>query len=113
MFAEKTKVPADKSAGEIRKALLTFGGKDFALATHSDKAHIAFTYKEMRVKIVFSTPTNPGESATLAQKKKHEQAINTRWRQLLLCVKAKLESINCGIETFEQAFMAHIETTGI
>jgi hypothetical protein len=31
-----------------------------------------------------------------------------RWRALLLCVKAKLESVSSKIETFEEAFLAHV-----
>ena len=37
-----------------------------------------------------------------------EQALRTRWRALLLCIKAKLESVESGIETFDTAFMAQI-----
>ncbi|WP_210205670.1 hypothetical protein [Pseudaminobacter salicylatoxidans] len=38
-----------------------------------------------------------------------EQACRSRWRALYLCIKAKLESIDSGIETFEDAFLAHIQ----
>ncbi len=38
-----------------------------------------------------------------------EQACRSRWRALFLCIKAKLESIESGIETFEDAFLAHIQ----
>jgi hypothetical protein len=37
-----------------------------------------------------------------------EQACRQRWRALLLAIKAKLESVECGISTFEQEFMAFI-----
>lgn len=109
MFAEKTKVPAEKSAGEIKKALTQFGTENFSLKTERDKASIGFTYKNVAVKVRFSLPEKPGKSSTIAQRKKYEQATNTRWRQLLLCIKAKLESVCMNIETFDQAFMAHIE----
>jgi hypothetical protein len=38
-----------------------------------------------------------------------DQACRERWRALLLCIKAKLESVESGIETFEDAFLAHIQ----
>ncbi|WP_210386043.1 hypothetical protein [Phyllobacterium sp. SYP-B3895] len=38
-----------------------------------------------------------------------EQACRSRWRALLLSIKAKLESVEAGIETFEDAFLAHIQ----
>jgi hypothetical protein len=31
-----------------------------------------------------------------------------RWRALVLAIKAKLESVQSKIETFEQAFYAHV-----
>lgn len=37
-----------------------------------------------------------------------DQAARQRWRALLLCLKAKLEAVECGITTFEEEFMAHI-----
>lgn len=38
----------------------------------------------------------------------YEQQCRTYWRRLLLCIKAKLESVETGIETFEEAFLAQI-----
>jgi hypothetical protein len=37
-------------------------------------------------------------------KKKNREA----WRALLLCIKAKLVSVESKIETFEEAFLAHV-----
>ena len=37
-----------------------------------------------------------------------EQACRSLWRSLLLCIKAKLEAVDSGIEMFEDAFMANI-----
>jgi hypothetical protein len=37
-----------------------------------------------------------------------EQTTRTRWRALLLVIKAKLESIESGIATFDDEFLAHI-----
>jgi len=42
----------------------------------------------------------------------NDQAIRQRWRALLLAIKSKLESVDCGIETFEEAFLAHIVMPG-
>lgn len=36
------------------------------------------------------------------------QASRSLWRALLICVKAKLESVESKIESFEEAFMAHV-----
>ena len=37
-----------------------------------------------------------------------EQEAREKWRALLLCIRAKLESVSSGVETFEQAFLAHM-----
>jgi len=37
-----------------------------------------------------------------------EQETRTRWRSLLLVVKAKLEAIESGIASFEDEFLAHV-----
>lgn len=38
---------------------------------------------------------------------RHERAA---WRALFFAIKSRLESVDYGIETFEQAFLAHIVT---
>jgi hypothetical protein len=38
----------------------------------------------------------------------YDQEVRRRWRALGLVIKAKLESVESGIETFESAFMANI-----
>ena len=40
--------------------------------------------------------------------KEWEQAVRQRWRALALVIKAKLESVESGIETTEQAFLANV-----
>jgi hypothetical protein len=37
-----------------------------------------------------------------------EQACRQKWRALALVIKAKLEAVESGIETFEQAFLSNI-----
>jgi hypothetical protein len=43
-----------------------------------------------------------------AQQAAWEKAYQQKWRSLVLAVKAKLVSVADGIETFEEAFMAHV-----
>jgi hypothetical protein len=39
---------------------------------------------------------------------KEQKAQRQKWRALLLCIKAKLEAVESKIETFEEAFLAHV-----
>lgn len=48
----------------------------------------------------------PGENE--ASRKTREQITRSRWRALLLCIKAKLEAVESKIETFEEAFLSHV-----
>jgi hypothetical protein len=41
-----------------------------------------------------------------------EQEERQKYRALLLVIKAKLESVESEIETFEQAFLAHLALPG-
>ncbi len=42
----------------------------------------------------------------------YEQAGRQRWRALALVIKAKLEAVESGVETFEDAFLSHIVLPG-
>jgi hypothetical protein len=57
---------------------------------------IAFGMKDAR--LVFRLPL-PNDNP---------QDQRSRWRGLLLCIKAKFESVDRGVETFEEAFLSHV-----
>jgi hypothetical protein len=44
--------------------------------------------------------------------KEHEKACRSAWRALMLAIKAKLVSVESGVEQFEEAFLAHIVVPG-
>ena len=56
---------------------------------------------------VMRTPTGIQRSPT-SRAVALEQARRQRWRALLLVVTAKLEAIEVGIETVDEAFLAHV-----
>ena len=63
-------------------------------------AIIVFEAHERRLR--FNLPLQEGSSEK-AQRLRRQQ-----WRALLLCIKAKLEAVASNIETFEEAFLAHV-----
>lgn len=99
-YAAYTKVPVDKTRAEIEGALKKAGAKSFAYFTEEGRAIVVFEIANRRVR--FDLPL-PAEEAT-----KEARIRRERWRALLLCIKAKLESVASKIETFEEAFLAHI-----
>jgi len=99
-FAAKTKVPVDVTRNEIERTLMRYGAKRFAYFTETGRAIIVFEAAGRRIR--FDLPVPSGETD------KDRQIQRQRWRALLLCIKAKLESVESKIETFEEAFLAHV-----
>lgn len=54
------------------------------------------------------TPVTRDIRSKVAQEAAYDQAVRSRWRALLLIVKAKLEAVEAGIVTLESEFLAHI-----
>lgn len=107
-YAAKTSVSVDRTVGEIRKVLTRAGASGFAFAGSGSKVFVAFQVGGMGVKMILRLPCDPGPGATAASIKSYEQVCRSRWRSLLLVIKAKVTSIEHGIETFEQAFLPHL-----
>lgn len=99
-YAARTEVSVDKSRTEIERTLKRYGADRFAYFTEADRAIVVFEAKQRRIRFDLPVP----EAATT----KGEQLQRSRWRALLLCIKAKLESVDSKIETFEEAFLAHV-----
>lgn len=95
-YAEHTKVPVDRTKAELEKTLQRFGAEGFGTYTERDKAIVVFSTADRRVRFI------------LPLTEANERELRRRWRALLLCIKAKLESVASNIESFEDAFMAHI-----
>jgi hypothetical protein len=102
-YANKTVVPATQSRIEIERTLARYGATGFAYGTETGRAHIGFQTKDRRIR--FLLPLTPPSQCTQAQA---EQFERSRWRALLLSIKAKLEAVESGIETFDEAFLSHI-----
>lgn len=99
-FAADTKVPVVQTRGEIENTLTRYGASAFAFAIDARHARIMFEHSERRVR--FDLPLPEGTDA------KTEREKRRLWRALLLCLKARLEGVDSGIESFEEAFLAHV-----
>jgi hypothetical protein len=98
-FAAYTKVPVEKTRMEIEKLVVGRGARSFATFLESSRGMIAFQLAERNIRFVVPIPP-----------KMKDQEIRSRWRALFLVIKAKLEGIDAGIETIEEAFLAHVVT---
>ena len=105
-YAAKTTVPVAQTRAEIELMLQRIKAKQYATAVDYEarSARVQFRLNDrvVRFAIALPDPRRVGVGAKL------DRAERQRWRALLLVIKAKLESIESGIETFEHAFLSQI-----
>lgn len=100
-FAVDTKVPVAQTRAEIESLLTKFGATSFAYAMQPKGATIMFECNGRRIRFDLPLPIASTEAKT---GRMHRE----KWRALFLSVKAKLVSVDTEIETFEEAFLAHV-----
>lgn len=99
----ETRVPVERTRAEIERLLGRFKATGFAYGSEVGRAMIGFQTKERRIRFMLPLVAKPAMS-----QKQVEQMVRYRWRALYLTIKAKLEGIDAGIETFDEAFIAHV-----
>jgi hypothetical protein len=116
-YAQETTVPVDRSKAEIERLVQRYGATEFATGWRASRAVIQFQMRDCYVRFLLPLPDKSkfnktpsgrrtrSESDTL---KAWEQGCRQRWRALALTIKAKLESVESGIEEFEVAFMGQV-----
>lgn len=118
-YAENTQVSVDKSIGEIIALIRKHGAERIAQMQEPGRIAMQFFLKDRLLRFVITLPTTEegpqrdrhGYSLSPDQKlKKQQQRHRQRARALLLVIKAKLESVESNVETFEEAFLANIVT---
>lgn len=115
-YAEQTKVPLEQSIGEIIAMARKAGADQLWQMQESDRFSVGFTMAErmMRFSVALVTeydgPSVAGNGREINSQAKIDQANRQKGRALMLVIKAKLESVESGVETFDQAFLANIVT---
>lgn len=120
-YAENTSVPVEKSRAEIERLLTRHRCTKFMCGVDHEQHRATVQFQAnnriIRFEIALPDPTDPAykriknsylQRSSAGVLKVVEQNERTRWRALLLVIKAKLESIESGIATFEDEFLAHI-----
>src|SRR5512138_2199837 len=110
-YAQKTQVSPERSRAEIEQTLKRLGADAFGYGYEGNRAVVSFRCQGRHIRFEVTTPsidqfkrTKGGVWRTAVQQRAaQEQAIRQRWRALALLVKAKLEGVEAGIETFEIA----------
>lgn len=119
-YAQYTSVSTDKSVAEIRALLKKYGATGFAFGESGSAIQVGFEMRGRRVRFKVPMPDESkfdrvGVNQFRSRKRSPEErrqaveaAVPQLYRALVLVIKAKLESVESGIETFDQAFMAHL-----
>lgn len=122
-YAKNTEVPVDRSRIDIERCLEKYGARGFYYGSEAGRIMIGFrmlnesgTILAVRMMLDMPNPddgefclTDTGRNRTAeAARKSYEQACRSRWRALLLIVKAKMEAVSIGISTIEREFMPDI-----
>ena len=100
-FAVDTKVPVMQTRSEIETLLTKFGATAFAYAMQPKGATVMFECAGRRIRFDLPLPSDTTEAKTA-------RIHREKWRALFLSIKAKLVSVDTEIETFEEAFLAHV-----
>lgn len=118
-YASQTSVSSDRTRAEIERTLVRYGATGFMYAWQDDHVVIAFTAHDRQIRFFLPMPDRNdrefthtperGQRRSEDQIESHyERAVRSRWRALLLIIKAKLEAVESGIVTFEDEFLAHV-----
>lgn len=122
-YAEGTEVSVARSREEIHSMLEKRQAQRIAIATEAGKAIVFFQIDGKA--IAFSTPMPSPDEKRFTKNTRYpytrspevaarfwEQACREKWRGLLLTLKAKFVSVDNGVETLEEAFLAHLALPG-
>lgn len=119
-YAKGTAVHPDRTRVEIEKVVRRAGATSFASMWSAERAEIAFESKGRRVRFSLSMPSRAKPERRFTHDargtyrggtgvtKAIEAEERRLWRALLFVIKAKLESVESGIETFDNAFLANL-----
>jgi hypothetical protein len=121
-FAAETDVPVEKTRFELERLLEQYKAQATAVFNSPREAAICFEIDGRRVMFRMPMPDATAKEFTHRQggfrgeeartpagaRAAYDKVIRRRWRALLLSIRAKLVSVDEGIETFEEAFMAHV-----
>lgn len=121
-FAATTNVPIERTRADIEELLTKHGSTGFGYGRNDATRISMVEFWAHNRRIRFLLPmADPGLKRfrwTAAKKPKRrtdaqtqaawEQDCKSRWRALLLAIKAKLESVAIGISEFESEFLANI-----
>ncbi len=121
-YAEGTSVPVPKTRAEIEMLLERYGATGFMSGKRGHEAMVGFQVRGLDVLMRLHIPDERhprivkdrgGNGRTPLQREMAMKAEERRlWRCLLILIKAKFESVDSEITTFEVEFLPYIMIGG-
>lgn len=121
-YAATTSVPIERSRAEIEGLVVRAGADQFVSGWSGNTARVEFRLAGRFIRLdlhlpdprddLFTTDKRGYTRTPEPARKLWEQACRSRWRALVLVVKAKLEAVEAGISTLEEEFLAHVVVPG-
>lgn len=116
MYAKDTSVSVERTKQEIEKLVMKYKADTFICGWQGNVASISFRMEHRFVKFTLPLPVViPDKWANGRHVKGNglresqiPQLTRSRWRALLLVLKAKLESVEAGISDFETEFLGNV-----
>lgn len=105
-FAVETKVPVVQTQQEIEALVKGRGAGKFFRGEDEGRAVIAWDMADR--KVMFELPLAAVQKAAKESQARAAKLERQLWRALFLCIKAKLVSVETGVESFEDAFLAQL-----
>lgn len=116
-YAESTNVPFERSIFEIVTMIKRAGAQQIGQMDDDAFYAIQFSLADRMIRFrlplpsINDMPLRNGRNQALTAIQRRDrlaQAKRSKARALMLVIKAKLESVESGIETIEQAFLANV-----
>lgn len=95
-YAKTTSIPAERTKADIEKLVRKYGAKGFQAGWEGTQQWLSFIAHDRHIRFSLIVPDN------------NPQVMRSKWRTLLLLVKAKLEAVDAKIATFEEAFIGDV-----
>jgi hypothetical protein len=107
-YAVDTDVPVSRSKSHLEDLLAKYGADQFLSGWAPGFAVIGFRLQARQYRIKLPLPDKPKPDAWDVTRKtrEYEQTERSRWRALVLVLKAKLVAVDSGISTIEREFLS-------
>ncbi len=99
-YADRTKVPVERSKAEIEQTLARYGATGFGYMTQNGASVVMFEAHGRRIRFSLPRPQERDASKYAAEERR-------LWRSLAMAIKSKLDIVRSGISTFEAEMLPY------